>query len=346
LTDRLGRRAMLQWSLFGAGLSVACHSLVLGPISLALVRTTAVFSGGSLYPATGALVTEVAPSRYRGLMAGLLQTAYPLGWFIAALFAAPFLTFFGWRALFLVALLSLPFLYIVRRYLKESERFHKAEQETQNRSMAASFGALFTDKLRHRTITLFIAQFLFVIAYGGSSLLFPTYFVEARGIEIGSSALLVGIGNGVGVFGYILAAYVGEFVLSRRNTVVIWTLLGAAAFFVLIWQAESYNETIFMFAVMSFFFYGASAVKFAYIAEVFPTHLRATGLAFCSSLAVNIGIALGPLSISTAVDRFGWDAAFSGLVGVPLICAGFFYLLLKPFPSGLEVEDIQTHFER
>ncbi|MCB2108280.1 MAG: MFS transporter [Rhodobacteraceae bacterium] len=344
LTDRFGRSTMLQLALGVASVAVAAHALVLGPVSLTIARTVTVFSGGALYPATGALVTETAPARYRGLMAGLLQTAYPLGWFAAAMFAAPFLTLFGWRALFAVALLSLPFIFVVRRYLKESARFAVAKAQTEKRSLSSSFGALFAPNMIRRTITLFIAQFLFVVAYGGSSLLFPTYFVEARGVEIGSSAILVGLGNGVGLFGYILAAYVGEFVLSRRNTVVLWTLLGATAFFGLIWGTSSYSSALAAFAVMSFFFYGASAVKFAYVAEVFPTHLRATGLAFCSSLAVNIGIAIGPLSVSAAVEAYGWDIAFSALVGVPLITAGIFYLFLTPVPSGIDVDQVQEHF--
>lgn len=346
LTDRFGRKAMLQVSLSGASLMVAAHALVLGPISLTLLRAGAIFSGGALYPATGAIVTETAPARYRGMMAGLLQTAYPLGWFFASLFAAPLLTLIGWRALFLVALLSLPYVLVVRAILKESDRFTNVKSATQDRGVMRSIGDLFTPEMRVRSATVFIAQFLFVIAYGGSAIFFPTYFVESRGLEIGSSSLLVGIGNGVGVLGYIIAAYVGEFVLTRRTTVVVWTMLGAAAFLFLVWGTETYAGTITAFAVMSMFFYGAAAVKFAYVAEIFPTHLRATGLAFCGSLAVNLGTALGPLMVSTAVGLIGWDLAFTYVVGIPLVAAGLFYLLLTPVPSGIDVDDVQKHLAK
>ena len=343
LTDRFGRKTMMQVSLAAASLFVAAHSLVTGAIMLTVLRAGAIFSGGALYPATGAIVTEVAPARYRGIMAGLLQTAYPLGWFAAAMFAAPFLSTYGWRPLFLVALLSLPYVLVVRTMLGESARFTSVKDTTQNRSVFTSIGELFTPEMRVRSITLFTAQFLFVVAYGGSAIFFPTYFVESRGLQLSSSAILVGIGNGVGVFGYILAAYVGEFVLTRRTTVVVWTLLGAAAFLFLVWGTETYAATITAFAVMSMFFYGTAAVKFAYLAEIFPTRLRATGLAFCGSLAVNLGTALGPLLVSNAVAKVGWDMAFSVVVGVPLVCAGLFYLLLKPVPSGIDVDDVQKH---
>ncbi len=165
--------------------------------------------------------------------------------------------------------------------------------------------------------------------------------MEARGYAIGSSAYLVGLGNGLSVFGYLLAAVVGEFVLTRRTTVVIWTLAGAAAFMWLIWGTTGFASSIVAFAVMSMFFYGAAAVKFAFVAEVFPTRLRATGLAFSSSLAVTFGTAIGPVLVLTAVERLGWNQAFSLFVAVPLVLAGLFYLLLEPLPSGLEVEEVE-----
>ena len=95
---------------------------------------------------------------------------------------------------------------------------------------------------------------------------------------------------------------------------------------------------------MCIFFYGASAVKFAYVAEVFPTKLRATGLAVCSSFAVNLGIAIGPLLITYGVEHLGWNIAFSTVVAIPMLCSGLFYLTLTPIPSGLEVEEVDLRF--
>jgi SHS family lactate transporter-like MFS transporter len=339
LTDRLGRKTMLVWGTVAASLTVAATSLVPNAAALTLVRGLGIAAGGLSYPATGALVTEEAPARIRGLMAGLLQTGYPIGWFAAAMFAAPFLTYFGWRALFLVALAWIPYAWVIRRTLRESNRFTAASTAAPGLTMGAALRTLFSAAYRRRVIALFAAQFLFVIAYGGTSIFFPTYFVEDRHLQVGSSAYLVGIGNAIGVLGYVLAAITGELWLTRRNTVVLWTWLGAASFLVLVWGTESFAGSIAAFAVMSMFFYGTAAVKFAYIAEVFPTPLRATGLAFCGSLAVNFGIALGPMLVTAAVARFGWDLAFSLVGAIPLAAAGLLYFLLKPIPSGLDVEE-------
>ncbi len=359
LTDRLGRRNMLMVITVVSSLFIAAHSIVpessaqlviggvafsLGIVVMTLLRAFAIASGGALYPTTGAIVAEEAPARYRGIFTGLLQTAFPLGAFFAALFAAPMLDTFGWRPLFLVGLLSIPYIWVIRRFLNETSRFttHKTagEESAIKERSRDKLAALFAPDMRLRTVTLFTAQFIFVIAYGGSSIFLPTYLAESRGFPQSDATYIVGFGNAVAVLGYFLAAYVGEFVLTRRTTVTIWTLLGAATFLCLIWFTSGYWDTLIVFCIASTFFYGTAAVKFAYIAEVFPTHLRATGLAFCSSLAVNLGIAIGPLFVTYSVDVMGWDMAFTLVVAVPLGIAGLFYLRLKPIPSGLEVEEV------
>lgn len=347
LSDKLGRKRMLMVATVLAGTFVAAHSLARGAVTLALARAGAIAAGGSIYPTTGAAVAEIAPARFRGIYAGVLQIAYPFGWFLASLMAAPILVTFGWRAVFLVALISIPYVLVIWLFMPETARFTEAAaRATSKPSLLTSLKTMLSPAFRQRTLTLFTAQFLFVIAYGGSSFLLPTYFVEHRGLPVNMSAYLVGVGNAVSILGYLAAAYIGEFVLTRRTTVVIFTLLGAVGFLVMLWVPRGFYPTMAVFAVMSIFFYGTAAVKFAYMAELFPTEYRATGLAVCGSLAVNLGIAVGPLLVSTAVEMIGWQWALSLVVGVPLASAGFLYLFLRPIPSGLEVEDVQKHFEQ
>ena len=256
------------------------------------------------------------------------------------------LSTWGWRSLFLVPLLALPYLWVVRRFLAESARFEGVRAGNAQRPLRESVAALFAPAMRMRTLTLLLAQFLFVIAYGSSALLFPTYFNEARHLQVGSATWLVGFGNLIGVLGYVLAALVGEFWLTRRTTVVVWTLLGSLSLLWLVWGTSSYYGTLAAFGLMSMFFYGTAAVKFAFVAELFPTGLRATGLAVCTSLPVNFGIALGPPVMAWAKDQIGWNQTFSFLIAVPLVCAGLLYLLLTPVPSGIELEAVQEQLQQ
>ena len=158
--------------------------------------------------------------------------------------------------------------------------------------------------------------------------------------------MLIGAGNGIGVLGYILAAWVGEYKLTRRNTVVIWTLLGAVFFQILVWRAESFGQILIIYSLMSMFFYGSAAVKFAYLAEVFPTPVRATAMAVCGSFAVTLGSAAGPYYVSLAVEAWGWNLGYATLTGIPLMLAGLLYLALDSLPSGLEIEEIETIYSQ
>jgi putative MFS transporter len=242
--------------------------------------------------------------------------------------------------LFLTGLLSLPFVFVIRRVVRESTRFTPVAAASRPR-----FRELFAPALRRRTLTLFIAQYCFVIAYGGAFLFAPIYFHEERGFDIADTATLVGLSNLIGVVGYALAAWVGEFHLTRRTTTIIWTLLGGVFLMAFLWLTEGYWQSMAAFSLMAVFLLGTAAVKFAYIAELFPTRLRATGIAFSGSFAVTLGQATGPALIGWIADRHGWNLAMSLGAALPLFAAGLLYLLLKPLPSGLDVDEVQRRLE-
>jgi len=343
LTDRFGRKGMFQLSLIGSSILVALHSIVPNPATLTLLRGTSIAVGGLSYPITGAVIAEEFPARLRGLFLGFLQIGYPLGWVFASLWAAWILTDFGWRGLFLVGLVSIPLVWVVNRVIREPPRF---VEEQKSGTRPATVKDLFEPRIRQRAILVFCAQFLFVWAYAGSIFLFPSYLVENRGLQSFDFSILIGTGNLIGVLGYILAAFTGEFFLTRRNTVVIWTLVGAMLFQVLIWLTNGYQQILIAYSIMTMFFYGSAAVKFAYLAEIFPTRLRATAMATCGSLAVTLGSAAGPLMIAQAIEHWGWNLGYALLVGVPLTAAGLLYFFLKPIQSGLEVEEIEDLFEQ
>ena len=336
LADRIGRLPLFQFSLLGSSVLVALISVAPGVLTLTVLRGASIAVGGLSYPITGAILTEETPARMRGLAMGLLQIGYPLGWALASLWSMWLLTEYGWRQLFWVGLVSLPMVWVVRRYLREPPRSVAARTQ----EAPPAFAELFAKGTRERALTLFLAQFLFVWAYAASIFLFPSFLREVRALDAFNFSLLIGAGNAVGILGYVLAAWIGERVWTRRNTVVLWTLLGSLLFQVLVWVPETFSHILLTYALMSMFFYGSAAVKFAYLAEVFPTRIRTLAMACCGSLAVTLGSAAGPYSVSRAIEIWGWQVGYALLVGVPLGLAGLLYLTLDALPSGLEVEEI------
>ena len=339
LTDRLGRKTVFQGSILVSSILVTALKWVPNTLSLLVVRTLGFASGGIQSPVTGTIIVEESPPRLRGLTSGVLQITYPLGWAVASLLTAWVYSRYGWRNVFLIGLLSIPYLFIVRRYLRETRAFVKAREHRERTGAdRPRIRELFTPALRTKTIALFWGEFLHVFAYG-STILLTSYFREARGWEATDAIQLVGLSYLVGSVGYVLAAVVGEFVITRRNTIIVWSWLGSVAFAVMIWKTESFVPTAIAFCFMTVFFYGTTAVKFTFIAESFPARLRATGVTFAGSLAVNLGIAFGPLALSYCVPWLGWEGAYTLCGILPIFASSLFFLALKPIPRGAAVDE-------
>lgn len=333
LADRFGRRRVLLGSMVAAPFFVAGLFWVPGTLSLLILRTLGFSTAGAAAPISGTIVVEEVPARLRGLFTGILQTAYPLGWFAASLIVPAVYTALGWRYVFFVALVGLPFAWLVWKYLREPPVWHAAVAERAANGTRAGIRELFTPEYRYRTLMLLLGQFLQVFAYGTTFLL-TAYFREARGWSAEDSIHMVGLSYGIGALGYVAAAVVGEFLMNRRDVIVLWCALGSLAFAAMIWLAHGWWQTVLAYGAMTFFFYGATAVIFTFMAENFPAHLRATGLSFSGSFGVNLGIALGPLALSYAIGGLGsWEAAYTLCGIVPVALAALTYLGLRRLPQ-------------
>jgi putative MFS transporter len=334
VTDRLGRKRVFQVSILISSLFVTALYWAPSTLWLLTLRTLGFATGGIQSPVTGTIVVEESPRRYLGLLSGTLQIAYPIGWFLSSLLAPPLLERYGWRSVFFIGLVSIPYMWVVERYLREPQAFVRARAEAEARGQRASVAELLGPVYRTRTLLMFVGEFLHVFAYGATILL-TAYFQEARGWSPGDAIRLVGISYAVGSLGYVLAALVGEFYLTRRDTIVVWAVLGSTALLSMIWWADSYWQTVVTYCLTTIFFYGTTAVKFTYIAENYPAHLRASGVTLAGSLAVNLGVAFGPLALSYAVRETGWLWAFTSCAALPLLLSGAVFLLLPRVPFGV-----------
>lgn len=339
LTDRIGRKRVFMLSMIVGSFFVATMYWARTTWQLLLLRTLGFATGGIQSPVVGTIVVEESPPRYRGLLSGVLQIGYPLGWTLASLACLALLNLVGqdawragaWRYAFFISLLSIPYFLLIAKYLRETKAFELARQAPAK----SSFKELFGPPLRFKTALLFLGEFFHVFAYG-TTLWLNLYFQKARLWQPKDAIAMVGLSYAVGSLGYIVSAYVGEFLLKRRNVIIIWAQLGALSFAVMIWLAHSWWAVLVSYGLMTFFFYGTTAVKFTFIAENFPTRLRATGVTFAGSLAVNLGIAYGPLALGFAVERLGWNWAYSVCGIASIFISGLFFLALPAEPRELE----------
>ncbi len=350
LTDRYGRRSMFLLCLAVSALLVGLHAFVIGILSLTVLRMFAFGLSNGLSPITTSFVAETAPARYRGMMVALIQCGYPIGWFVASLFVVPLISMFGWRYIFMPALLVIPIAFMLVRYLPESKRFIEAKAKREAEQLGGGtvkdepffqrIKELFAPDLRKRTIMVFIAFFCFGGSYAGTAFFFPAYFNEFRGYPIETATMIVGISYGIGVLGYIAVALIGEFVLTRRNTCALWAVLGSLATLGLLWLPENQAQDMIWFGIMAAFFYGNAAALSMLMAEVFPTRVRATAAGLAGSFALNLGHATFPIVVAYGIETIGWQWSFTLAVVPSMLIAAMAILTLDNVKSGLDLEEI------
>jgi len=336
LADRIGRRKVLLSATWLTPFFVAALTFAPSTAALLLARFAGYTTAGVQSPLTGTIVMEESPPRFRGIFTGILQVGFPIGFFLAAVAVGWIAPIWGWRYVFLAGLLFLPYAWVIARYLKETPAWLAArKQSAEGSAPTPGMMELFTPTYRKRTWLLFAGQFFHVFAYGATILL-PAYFREGRGWSLEETTSMVGNAYLIGAVGYIAASVVSDIWLNRRTTIVVWCTLGGLAFAAMIWWAEGLAALTATFGLMTFFFYGAYAVIFTFIAESFPARLRATAASFSSSFAVELGLGIGPLALSYGIAMWGWDWAFTVCAVAPVILAGATFLLLPPASATID----------
>lgn len=343
LTDFIGRRRMFIIMMVLSAFFVGCHALA-GTINMLTVFRVLGFAvAAGLYPITATIVIEVAPARYRGMLSAWLQMGYPIGFSIGAMIASGLLEQFGWRATFYPAFVVIPLALIMGRMLKETDRFNQSDTTYQSeRSVWSHFGELFAPHLRARTVICFAGTVCANIAIAGITYFLPTFLTQDRGVTEAEAAGLLAWTWGIAAIGYILASYIGEFILTRRDTVILWQWLGALCLGITLWMFDTSIMLMIGLGVSSMFFFASESMRMPMVGEIFPTRLRATASASVGSLGVTTASLLAPLMITAALPALGWTLTLTILGVAPLALAGFIFTRLENFPAGVEVEALSS----
>ncbi len=336
--DKYGRRPMMCLLLAVSALLVGLQGIAGGIILLTILRAFGFGFSNGLSPITNAYVVENVASRYRGIAMGILQCGYPLGWFLASLFAAPLLENYGWRSMCFAAFLVVPLAGLFWWLLSDQPEPVALEKTASEET--GGIGKLFPPRYRRYSIACIITYFCFGGAYAGSAFFFPTYFTEVRGYSPADAASLVGLSNFIAIAGYLSAAYVGEFVTTRRNVYIIWIIGGVISLLALLWIPDTRSEDLIFYSLMTALFYGSIAVLPVLVAELFDQSVRVSALSVCASAPLSLGFAVFPLIVPKMVGMFGWQMALSIVVCPLLIIAALAALLLPNIISGKELEEL------
>lgn len=332
--DRFGRGPMLSFYLAVSALLVGLQGFAGGVVMLTLFRAFGFGISSGLSPITNAYVAENVVPRIRGLAMGILQCGYPLGWFLASIIAVPLLASHGWRAMCFAAFLVVPLAGLFYWLLRDVP---EVKPPVSDGKTPHAMKVLFSPEHRRKSVASIVTYFAFGGAYAGSAFYFPTYFTDVRGYTPSEAADLVGMSNGIGIFGYLAAAFVGEYLLTRRNVFVIWALGGALALTGLMWLAETRLEDTIWYAATAALFYGSLAVLPVLIAEIFPQEVRVSALSACASAPLSLGFAVFPMVVPFVVGLVGWQLGFTLIICPLLVVSVIAAMFLPNRKSGMGI---------
>ena len=328
LGDRLGRAKVMMWTIIVYSLFTGLSAFSQNIWDFALYRFLTGLGVGGEFAVGVALVAEVVPALARPYALGFLQSSSTIGNIMAALISimVGYVQGFGgfdnlvvggqhltfWRVMFLVGALPALVVLIIRGRLKEPETWTKVKESAEgSKKKLGSYRELFSHPVwrRNAIVGLVLGATGVVGLWGIGFFSFDLIngIAKARFTELGYTGkelasrvtLWVGITSvlqnlggffGMNAFSYV-AAYVG-----RRWAFAISLILAMGSTMLVFSQLDQLSEIFWMAPLMGFgllSLFGGFAV---YFPELFPTHLRSTGISFCYNVGRFIA-ALGPLTL-------------------------------------------------
>jgi len=210
LADRYGRRLPLMGNvLYYSLVELACGLSGSYPVFLVLRVLYGIGMGGQ-WGVGASLAMETAPRRWRGLLSGVLQSGYPIGYLLAALAARLILPAWGWRAMFFAgASPALLAVYIWSR-VPESEAWRRHRQMN------------FAGILRTVTANWKVAGYLVLLMTlmnclsHGTQDLYPDFLKTAHAVPAATVALVAMLYNLGAVTGGVTFGHFSEKYGRRR----------------------------------------------------------------------------------------------------------------------------------
>jgi MFS transporter, putative metabolite:H+ symporter len=326
IADVHGRRKVFMLTVLN--FSIASGLLYFTPdngwIYLSVMRFFVGFGVGGLYCVDLPLVQEFVPARMRGFIGGIVTVFNPLGVMLASSFAAFFSNEIGWRGLFVIGLLPAAFTLVIRSWVPESPHWLMAQgrREDARRSIAWALQvspdtlplpneapkqelAPWSDLFKYpRSLAVsWMASIGAQTASYGIGLWAPTLFVLQLGVTPAYGAFLFLWVKLSGIFGRVSFAWLAE-AIGRRPAGMLCGF-GGAIFIAAAGIGHNVmlgSVSLFwlMIVIADFFYDGGYAVIGPYMAEVWPTRLRATGMGSAYGFG-GLGKIIGPLGLAVMI---------------------------------------------
>ena len=333
LADYFGRTRALVWTILiyavFTGLAALSHTWW----ELALYRFITALGIGGEWAAGAALVAEVWPEDKRTKAAGLLQSAWAGGFFMAAILNL-LLRDYGWRPMFVVGIAPAFVALFIFLWVKEPERWVKARAEELRAggTRPPKLVELFAPGLARSTMVGSGLAFVAVFGLWGATNWTPTLIRALPDLHgLGASELTGHVSYAIMLLNVgALAGYLSFGPLADRvGRRWVFALMCAGSLVMLpitFLTPRTYVHVLLLLPLLGFFNNGIFSGFPIYLPELYPTRIRATGAGFCFNIGRVLASA-GPFVTGCLVTVLGSFGRAASAVAVIYLVG----LLILPF---------------
>jgi len=326
LADYIGRRRTMILAILAYSLTTGLSAFAWDWVSFALLRFVVGVAIGSEWSTGASMTAEVWPDNARGRGAGLMQCGLGIGFFLAS-FVWLFVSGYGpgaWRIMYFIGVIPALFALWLRTGVEESHKWEHANEKRKAARAKKESGAalaaedhaltrftvadLFVDPvIRKHAIIAFLMSLTTTVAWWGISTWVPPFVAAAAGkaglpAQTWASYAAMSY-NAAAIVGYIGLGFLADR-FGRKPIVMIFF----AASFVLtpalyMWTSDPHLLVVIA-AINGFFTLGQYSWMAVWLPELFPTRMRATGMAFVFNAPRFIAF-MGPLFAGMLIAQFG-----------------------------------------
>ncbi len=326
LADRYGRRIPLMVDVVFYSVVEVMSGLAPSYRTFLLLRALYGIGMGGEWGVGAALAMEAAPAATRGMLSGLLQEGYAVGYLLAA--AAYFFVFpiFGWRALFFLGGLPALLTLYIRTKVPESPAWERLRPESR------AIGRAIRSNLTAFVYLVVLMTMMNLVSHGTQDM-YPTFLQRERGLDprtVATIAVIYNLGALLGgfAFGYLSDRW------GRRRAMIAAAIAGVFVVPLWIYPRSLVRLTAGAF-LMQFMVQGAWGVIPAHLAELSPPQVRGLfgGLAYQLGVlfAANAAFVEALLAV-----RMGYATALALVATIVLVGAAI-VIALGPERRGGEL---------
>ncbi|GHI00980.1 MFS transporter [Neobacillus kokaensis] len=359
LTDRIGRKLAFTIDLILMLVLSISQFFVTDPTQLFIVRLLLGIAIGAEYAIGAALMAEFLPKKQRGSLLACLNAVWTLG-FVVSVIVGYFMLKMGgeniWR--WMLASSSIPaFIVLILRWgVPESPRWliNKGRREEAEKivkkyigtnvviddlvieeNIKTSYLELFSKKYLKRTIFCSVFWFCQITPFFAIITFAPQILKTFNLSDDGLTGTL--ILNLFQLAGVIFGVWIMDKVSRRYFMIISFAILIPSLFILGIVPNPGTFILILCFAVFLFVVTAAGNLEYVYPSELFPTHIRSTGVGFASAMS-RTGAAVGTLLLPMGIERYGIGVTL--LIGSGVLVIGFITsVLLAPETRGLSLNE-------